>query len=179
MREYARRCAAYYVREYHLDPALVRAVIQVESAWNPGAVSSAGAMGLMQLMPATGRRYGARHPFWIHETSGPASRTWPIWSSCFMAICDWRWPRTTPAKNRFWCANWAIPIKTCTATSVELPTNIEPSCGVEVNHDSCQTVRSHCVYCRIELWGANHRPRRVFRRTDAHGPPSACAAFRK
>ena len=66
MREYARRCAAYYAREYHLDPALVRAVIQVESAWNPGAVSSAGAMGLMQLMPATARRYGARHPFWIH-----------------------------------------------------------------------------------------------------------------
>ncbi|HEY3826790.1 MAG TPA: lytic transglycosylase domain-containing protein [Bryobacteraceae bacterium] len=67
MREYARRCAAYYAREYHLDPVLVRAVIQVESAWNPGAVSSAGAMGLMQLMPETARRYGARHPFWIHE----------------------------------------------------------------------------------------------------------------
>lgn len=67
VREYARRCAAYYAREHHLDPALVRAVIQVESAWNPGAVSSAGAMGLMQLMPGTARRYGARHPFWIHE----------------------------------------------------------------------------------------------------------------
>jgi len=61
------RGAAYYAREHHLDPALVRAVIQVESAWNPGAVSSAGAMGHMQLMPATARRYGARHPFWIHE----------------------------------------------------------------------------------------------------------------
>ncbi len=67
VREYARRCAAYYAREYHLDPALVRAVIQVESAWNPGALSSAGAMGLMQLMPATAQRYGAAHPFWIHE----------------------------------------------------------------------------------------------------------------
>ena len=67
VREYARRCAAYYAREHGLDPALVRAVIQVESAWNPGAVSSAGAMGLMQLMPATARRYGVTHPFWIHE----------------------------------------------------------------------------------------------------------------
>ena len=66
-REYAGRCAAYYAREYHLDPALVRAVIQVESAWNPGAVSRAGAMGLMQLMPGTARRYGAGHPFWIHQ----------------------------------------------------------------------------------------------------------------
>jgi soluble lytic murein transglycosylase-like protein len=68
--EYSVRCAAYYARQYHLDPALVRAVIQVESAWNPGAVSPAGAMGLMQLMPATARRYGVRHPFWIHENIG-------------------------------------------------------------------------------------------------------------
>jgi soluble lytic murein transglycosylase len=66
-RDYSERCAAYYARQYHLDPALVRAVIDVESAWNPGAVSSTGAMGLMQLMPATARRYQATHPFWIHE----------------------------------------------------------------------------------------------------------------
>ena len=65
--EYARRCVVYYAREHHLDPALVRAVIEVESAWNPGAVSSAGAMGLMQLMPGTARRYGVTHPFWIQE----------------------------------------------------------------------------------------------------------------
>ena len=67
VRQYTRWCVAYYARAYHLDPALVRAVIQVESQWNPAAVSSAGAMGLMQLMPATARRYGVTHPFWIHE----------------------------------------------------------------------------------------------------------------
>lgn len=67
VREYTRRCVGYYACAYHVDPALVRAVIQVESGWNPGAVSSVGAMGLMQLMPATARRYGATHPFWIHE----------------------------------------------------------------------------------------------------------------
>jgi len=66
-REYSERCATYYAKQYDLDPTLVRAVIEVESAWNPGAVSPAGAMGLMQLMPATARRYGATHPFWIHE----------------------------------------------------------------------------------------------------------------
>ena len=42
---------------------LVRAVVQVESAYNPYATSSKGAMGLMQLMPATARQYGVVNPF--------------------------------------------------------------------------------------------------------------------
>ena len=41
-----------------LDPALVKAVIAVESAYDPAAVSEKGAVGLMQVMPDTGARYG-------------------------------------------------------------------------------------------------------------------------
>ncbi len=47
----------------NLDPALVQAVIQTESNWNPYAVSRKGAFGLMQLIPSTAERYGVGDVF--------------------------------------------------------------------------------------------------------------------
>ncbi len=54
-------------REHNLDPWLVHSVIQVESNYNPYAISPKGAQGLMQLMPATARRFGVRNVFDVNE----------------------------------------------------------------------------------------------------------------
>lgn len=48
---------------FAVDPELVHAIIRVESDYNPRAVSRKGALGLMQLHPATARRFGVKNPF--------------------------------------------------------------------------------------------------------------------
>ncbi len=60
---YADAYAAHYV----IPKELVHALITQESGWDPRAISSKGAMGLMQLMPATAADYGVRNPFDISE----------------------------------------------------------------------------------------------------------------
>jgi len=52
-----------YSDRYGIDPVLVRAVIQVESSFDPKCVSHRGAKGLMQLMPETAGRYGVKSIF--------------------------------------------------------------------------------------------------------------------
>ena len=56
-----------YAAHYQIPRELVHAIITQESGWNPRAVSSKGAMGLMQLMPATAAGYGVQDPFDISE----------------------------------------------------------------------------------------------------------------
>lgn len=75
--EKPRRVAAHgprvpgFVREaaarYGLDPLLVHALIEVESAYNPYALSPRGAEGLMQLIPGTARRLGVSDTFNLSE----------------------------------------------------------------------------------------------------------------
>ncbi len=70
----AEQCVRRYTAHYRVQPELVAALIDVESRWNPRAVSDKGAMGLMQLMPATARRYGATHPFDVDENIAAGTR---------------------------------------------------------------------------------------------------------
>lgn len=53
----------HYASRFQLDPALLLAVIRVESNFDPQVVSRKGAQGLMQLMPDTARLLGVRNPF--------------------------------------------------------------------------------------------------------------------
>ncbi len=57
----------YVALRNQLHPELLHAVVRAESAYDPWAVSSAGAVGLMQLMPETAKRYG------VHDRRDPAS----------------------------------------------------------------------------------------------------------
>jgi soluble lytic murein transglycosylase-like protein len=78
LQEYAAGRVEYYARVYQVPVELVLAVIEVESNWQPDAVSPKGAAGLMQLMPATALRFGARNRFEIEDNirAGIAYLAW-------------------------------------------------------------------------------------------------------
>jgi len=52
-----------YADHYQVSRALVYAIVEQESNWNPSALSKKGAVGLMQLMPETARLYGVRNRY--------------------------------------------------------------------------------------------------------------------
>jgi len=68
------RSLAACAQQHGLEPALIKAVMRVESGLNPWAVSRAGAQGLMQLMPATARALGVLNPFDPHQNIAGGSR---------------------------------------------------------------------------------------------------------
>ena len=54
-------------KDHNVDPLLVHSVIRAESNYNPNAISPKGAEGLMQLIPATAKRFGAGNSFDVRE----------------------------------------------------------------------------------------------------------------
>ena len=72
--------AAYYAAVYQVPVELVEAIIEVESGWEPNAVSPKGAVGLMQLMPETAYKFRVRNRFVVEENirGGVAYLAWLI-----------------------------------------------------------------------------------------------------
>ncbi len=62
-RDGAEKLVREAAERHHMDPALVRAVIETESGWNATAKSRKGALGLMQLIPTTAVRFGVNDAF--------------------------------------------------------------------------------------------------------------------
>ena len=73
-----RRWADHWTAEYGVERELVYAVIEVESGGNPSAISSAGAVGVMQLMPETAAVFRVRNRFDIEDNvrAGVAYLAW-------------------------------------------------------------------------------------------------------
>ena len=73
-----RRWADHWTAEYGVERELVYAVIEVESVGNPNAISSAGAVGVMQLMPETAAVFRVRNRFDVEDNvrAGVAYLAW-------------------------------------------------------------------------------------------------------
>ena len=80
---------------HRIDPALVRAVIETESNWNPKAYSHKGAGGLMQLIPTTAQRYGAYDVFDPQQNIDAGVKYLRTLWNATMATSTWRWRHTT------------------------------------------------------------------------------------
>ena len=63
----AMQWADHYAAVYQVPRELVHSIIEVESGWHPRAISNKGAVGLMQLMPATALTFGVTNRFEIEQ----------------------------------------------------------------------------------------------------------------
>jgi len=71
-------------RLYQLPESFIRAIMRVESDFNPTVISRAGAMGLMQLMPMTARSMGVSDPFDVRQNIHGGARYLRILANRFM-----------------------------------------------------------------------------------------------
>ena len=83
-----------YADHYHVPRALVHAVITQESGWNRNALSSKGAAGLLQLLPATAARFAVRGPQSISDNISGGVQYLALLMSMFrgdlrMAVADY------------------------------------------------------------------------------------------
>jgi soluble lytic murein transglycosylase-like protein len=78
LQETSVRWVEYYAAAYRVPVELIDAIIDEESGWNPYAVSSKGAAGIMQLMPGTAIRFGVHNRFRVNENvqEGVAYLAW-------------------------------------------------------------------------------------------------------
>ena len=77
-----------YADHYHVPRALVHAFITQESGWNPNALSSKGAAGLMQLMPGTSARFAVHNTHSISDNLSGGVQYLALLNSMFRG--DWR-----------------------------------------------------------------------------------------
>ena len=77
-------------KAHKIPASLLHAIISAESSYNPEAVSKAGAVGLMQLMPATASRYGVKDRKDPIDSIKGGSRYFRH-LICLTMILDWRW----------------------------------------------------------------------------------------
>src|SRR5260370_7729360 len=83
----AMQWADHYAAVYQVPCELVYSIIEIESAWNPRAVSTKGAVGLMQLMPASALTFGVANRFHIDHNIRGGVPYLPRFLKLFSADC--------------------------------------------------------------------------------------------
>ncbi|MCI0626741.1 MAG: lytic transglycosylase domain-containing protein [Acidobacteria bacterium] len=116
--------AQHYARLYCVPIELVEAIIEVESGWRPEAMSSKGAVGLMQLMPATAQRFQVRNRYNIEQNIRGGVSYLAVLYKLFKGDCVWLRLPTWQVKKESGRENWLIPILRCSVTSAKSPASI-------------------------------------------------------